>query len=230
MDQRKPNRLKNYDYSQNGYYFVTICTRNRQEWFGIIENGEMKLNENGKIAERIWREIPGHFVNIELDEFVVMPNHIHGIICIKNTVGNRHACSLRDGHTCSLRDGHACSLQKRQYQMIPVVVGSYKSAVTRNIRQIDPGNQFHWQKSFYDHVIRDELSLNRIREYIKNNPRQWDSDRENIKNRRIAVRNRPACSVQEGPACSVQEGPACSVQEGHACSVRGLSPFVLKTK
>ena len=167
--ERKPNRLKNYDYSQSGHYFITICTENRVEWFGKIENGEMLLNEHGIIAQRIWLEIPQHFGYISLDEFMVMPNHIHGIIVVGNNVGNRHACSL----------------QKRQYQIIPVTVGSYKSAVARNIRQIKSNiPKFVWQKSFYDHVIRDEISLNRIREYIRNNPLQWDADVENIKNRR----------------------------------------------
>jgi REP element-mobilizing transposase RayT len=171
LNQRKPNRLRNYDYSQGGYYFVTICTQSRIEFFGEIQNGAMVLNENGKIAEKVWIGIPEHFGNVELDEFVVMPNHIHGIIVVKkDIVGNRHACSL----------------QKRQYQTIPVVVGSYKSAVTRNIRKIkSSGSGFVWQKSFYDHIIRDGSSLNRIREYVINNSIQWDTDVENTKSQEL---------------------------------------------
>ena len=84
MDQRKANRLKNYDYSQNGCYFVTVCTQGRREWFGSIENGVMELNENGRIVSACWDDLPNHYRNIELDEFIVMPNHVHGIIIIGN--------------------------------------------------------------------------------------------------------------------------------------------------
>ena len=89
---RKPNRLKAYDYSTAGYYYVTICTYNRKESFGYIENNRIVLNEYGKITEKTWKEIPNHYPNVELDEFIVMPNHIHGIIIIKNpAVGDGHA-------------------------------------------------------------------------------------------------------------------------------------------
>jgi REP element-mobilizing transposase RayT len=162
MNNRKPTRLHEYDYSQNGYYFVTICTKDRCEWFGKIENDVVELNEYGAIARKAWLEMPGHFKNIELDEFVIMPNHVQGIIVI---VGNRHACSLQI---------------KRQYQTLSVVIGSYKSAVTRDIHQIKNGKNFHWQKSFFDRVIRNENELAFIREYIVNNPKKWDLDIENV--------------------------------------------------
>jgi REP element-mobilizing transposase RayT len=210
MDQRKPNRLKNYDYSQNGYYFVTICTRNRQEWFGKIKNGVMELNRNGEIVEKQWKWLAKQYSDIELDVYEIMPNHVHGIIRI----------NVRNGREITVGNGRDRSLH-RKIKSLPELIGAFKTTSSKMIHN-NGVIEFRWQKSFYDHVIRNELSLNRIREYIKNNPRQWDSDRENIKNRRIAVRNRHACSVQEGPACSVQEG--------HACSVRGLSPFVRKTK
>lgn len=173
LHNRKPNRLCGCNYSQDGYYFVSIRTRDRREWFGKIENGAMKLNKWGEIAKKIWIEIPKHFENAKLDKFVIMPNHIHGIIIIENDdigiVGNRHACSLR-----------ACSLHtKRQYQSIPIIVGSYKSAVTKYINMTNNKIGFHWQKSFYDSIIRSKSSLNRIRRYIDNNPQQWPSDKEN---------------------------------------------------
>ena len=164
MRNRKPNRLKTFDYSTGGYYFVTICTKDHDIWFGQIENGAMELNQYGQIAGKIWTAIPDHFENTELDQFVVMPNHIHGIVVINDgMVGNRHACSL----------------QKRQHQTIPVIIGSYKSAVTKCIHQIKDGRNFHWQKSFFDHVIRDEKSFEAIREYIAHNPLKWDMDVEN---------------------------------------------------
>ena len=129
----------------------------------------MILNRSGVIARKIWLEIPQHFKNVKLDECIVMPNHIHGIIIIddgdNHDVGNRHACSLHQ--------------TERQYQKLSVVVGSYKSAVTKFINIQGNKIYFHWQKSFYDHVIRDEISLHKIREYILANPAMWESDEEN---------------------------------------------------
>ncbi len=131
--------------SQNRFYFVTICAKNRKEYFGEIKNEEMVSNVYGEIAEKLWLKIPKHFEDVELDEHIIMPNHVHGIIIIDSNeepVGNRHACSLQEG---------------RQYQKLPVVMGSYKSAVTRKINQIL--NKFNWQKSFYDHIIRNESTF-----------------------------------------------------------------------
>ena len=171
MNNRKSNRLPEYDYSQDGYYFVTVCAKDRHEWFGTIENDIMELNEYGQIARKMWLEIPCHFESIKLDEFIIMPNHVHGIIII---VGDRHACPLRIG---------------RQYQTLPVVIGSYKSAVARYIHQTKNGHDFHWQKSFYDQIIRDEKGLMQMREYMLNNPKQWELDVEN-------VGHRHACDLQ----------------------------------
>ena len=95
MKNRKPNRLKHYDYSENGYYFVTICTYNRECFFGEIVEGEMVKNEIGELANKFWLDIPVHFRGVELDEYVIMPNHIHGIILINN-VGNAYMRSLRN--------------------------------------------------------------------------------------------------------------------------------------
>ena len=162
MKVRKANRLQDYDYSQNGFYFVTICAKNRKEYFGEIKNEEMVLNDCGEIANQLWLEIPNHFEDVKLDEHIIMPNHVHGIIISdKDDVGNRHACSL----------------QGRQYQKLPVVIGSSKSAVTRKIHQIH--NEFNWQKSFYDHIIRNDKSLHRIRKYIHYNALKWEYNQEN---------------------------------------------------
>ncbi len=131
-----------------------------------IENNQMILNECGKIAEKCWIEIPQHIAHIKTDEFIIMPNHIHGIIIIENDfVGNRHACSLQN--------------ENRQYQKLPVTVGSFKSAVSKLIHQQIQQN-FQWQKSYYDHIIRDEKSLFNIREYIIKNPLNWDTDKNNL--------------------------------------------------
>jgi putative transposase len=150
---RQPTRLKDYDYSQNGYYYVTICTDDRKDWFGRVEKDKMVFNEYGVIAKRLWDEIPAHFEYARLDEYAVMPDHIHGIIIIDTDVGGRHACPL----------------QKRHCQLLPVIIGGYKSAVARRLRMIG-GIDFQWQRSFYDHVIRSEATLQQAREYINNNP------------------------------------------------------------
>jgi REP element-mobilizing transposase RayT len=155
--------LDGYDYSQNGWYFITICVHQRKEVFGNIENEQMVLNNYGKIVEKCWLEIPLHFKNIAFDEFVVMPNHVHGIIIIENGqnhLGNRHAYSL-------------------QHQKLSVVIGSFKSAVSKHIHRLENAAYFQWQKSFYDHIVRDETPLDNIRKYIKNNPLKWSIDKEN---------------------------------------------------
>jgi putative transposase len=93
VKERKPNRLRDYDYSQNGYYFVTICTQGRNDWFGEIIDGEMNLNPFGEIANRSWAELPLHFGFVKGDEFRVMPNHVHGIVVIENeSVGTGRRC------------------------------------------------------------------------------------------------------------------------------------------
>ena len=177
---RKANRYKGYNYSSPGYYFVTICTRDRLPFFGKIENYKMILNECGEIAKKCWLETTEHFPKIKIEEFVIMPNHFHGIIIINDFVGNRHACSLQNN---KLNIAHACSLQNthenRQHQKLPVIIGSFKSAVTKLIHRKYDKN-FQWQKSYYDHIIRNESSLNKIREYIRKNPQNWDTDKNNL--------------------------------------------------
>jgi len=160
MDQRKANRLKNYDYSQNGCYFVTICTQGRREWFGSIENGVMELNENGRFVSACWVDLSNHYRNIELDEFIVMPNHVPGIVVIDNT-------------------GNGLKPFPTKNHGLPEIIRALKTFSSRRINEmIKSGDKFHWQKSFYDHIIRDESSLSRIREYIVNNHEQWDTDTE----------------------------------------------------
>lgn len=164
MPDRKLNRLKGYDYSQNGYYFVTICTKNRQEFFGEIKNGELTLNEYGKITKKCWREIPDHFPNVILDEFIIMPNHIHGIVIIKNNdEGNKNFCSL--------------PWQTKLSKSLSSIIRGFKIGVTKYFREKN-NDEFVWQKSFYDHIIRNEKSLFNIRKYVQNNPFKWTSEQD----------------------------------------------------
>ena len=171
---RKKNRLEDYDYSQDGYYFVTICTKNMVERFGEIRDDKMILSPIGEIVDQCWQAIPEHFPNVELDEYVVMPNHVHGVIVIENNndVGVQNFEPLHD------------KINKFQH-IIPRSLGSiirgFKIGVTKYCRNNNCGNVV-WQRNFYDHIIRNERSLTRIREYIHNNPSQWASDRNNPDN------------------------------------------------
>jgi len=161
IKQRKINRLKDFDYSQAGYYFVTICVYNREDCLGKIINGEMVLNEYGKIVNGRWIWLRNQYSYVTLDEYVVMPNHFHGIIGID--VGN----------------GRDRSLHK--IKPLPELIGAFKTTSSKLIHMAG-FMDFRWQKSFHDHIIRDGISLNKIREYIIYNPAQWDTDVENPKN------------------------------------------------
>ena len=167
-------RLKDWDYASAGCYFVTICTQNREPYFGEVIEQAVHLSPVGEIACQFWSEIPQHSSsNIQVDAFVVMPNHIHGIIVIEDVNGRDVACNVSTGSTMSKISPKAGSLG--------AIVRSYKSAVTRWARM----NQqpfFDWQARFFDHIIRDEKGLNRIRDYIATNPVRWDSDRNNVTN------------------------------------------------
>ena len=176
---RKLNRLRGYNYSQSGWYFITICAKNRKYFLGKILNGKMRLSKIGMMAGKFWREIPLHFPDIELDEFIIMPNHIHGIIVINNkvdkivgnkNVGNKNFCSLQEQ-----------LWQTKWARSLSSVVRGFKIGVIKWCRE-NNYQYFVWQKSYYDHIIRNEKSLNKIREYIINNPLKWEFDRNNLGN------------------------------------------------
>jgi REP element-mobilizing transposase RayT len=183
--ERKRNRLRDFDYSQNGYYFVTICTKDRLNLLGEIGNGRSILNEYGSVVESSWLQIPNHYKNTELEEFVIMPNHIHGIIII---VGNAEMRSVLNPkpHTAGnaeMRFAQNCTHLKRQDRSkmyLSKVIHSFKSSVTRKIRKDYQDYIWGWQKSFYDHVIRNDESLRKIRQYIINNPLNWHLDENNL--------------------------------------------------
>ncbi len=158
MENRKPNRLQKYDYSQNGYYFVTICTKDRYEWFGEVKDDVMELNEYGQIVKKQWIWLSEQYNYIKLDEFAIMPNHLHGILII---VGG----------------GRDRPLQK--IKSLSELVGALKTTSSKLIHMAGLKG-FHWQRSFYDRVIRNEKELMQIREYILNNPKKQDLDIENI--------------------------------------------------
>ncbi len=166
---RRSIRLKGYDYSQPGAYFITICTHTGACVFGEIVNGEMQLNNLGRIVEKEWITTADVRNNIKLDVFIVMPNHFHSIIFIANnaSVGATRRVAPTTPHLLS--------------NSIGAIIGQFKSIVTKNIRKTTFHN-FTWQRNYYEHVIRDEDDLNEIREYIINNPLKWELDAENPDN------------------------------------------------
>ena len=172
---RKSIRLPNYNYAANGYYFVTICTHEKYCYFGNIVNSKMQLSQTGKIAQQHWSEIPQHSKYTYLDEFVIMPNHIHGIIVINNP-NNPHRdvpWNVPTDDDCDI--ARMMSKLSLKSGSLSVIIRSYKSSVTRSRRQNDDNN-FRWQSRFYEHIIRNEKSLNNIRRYIINNPAKWIED------------------------------------------------------
>ena len=167
--RRRSIRLPGYDYTQAGAYFVTLCTQRRECLFGDIVNGEMVMNDAGRLVGKCWSDIPIHFLRVELDEFVIMPNHVHGIVVI--TTGTGTACRA---HTTIERFGRPVA------GSIPTIMRSFKSAVTKRINEMrnNPGNKL-WQRNYFEYVVRDDDVLLKIREYISNNPLKWEFDKEN---------------------------------------------------
>ncbi len=159
--------MKEYDYSQAGAYYVTINVQNRECLFGEIVNYEMVLNDAGKMIEEQWLALLERFPNIELDVYQVMPNHSHGIIVVIENM-----------------DAPLIAVQYKK-PMLGDIVGAFKSITTHEyIKGVDNKNwpQFYkrlWQRNYYEHIIRDEADLNRIRDYIQSNPANWDEDEEN---------------------------------------------------
>jgi len=192
--QRRSIRLKGYDYCQAGAYYVTIVTYQRDLLFGEIVNEEMILNELGKIADECWRAIPDHFPFVELGTYVIMPNHVHGIIWIEEKEGTRRRCVLDDEYRARQRrvptEPNALmetteGFGKPVKGSIPTVVRAYKSAVTYAVNAVqNQRGAVLWQRNYYEHIIRNDRELNNIRRYILNNPLRWQLDRDNAQNRR----------------------------------------------
>ncbi|ROL55715.1 transposase [Bacteroidetes/Chlorobi group bacterium MS-B_bin-24] len=191
IHHRRSIRLQGYDYSQNGAYFITLCTHNRECLFGQIQNGQMILNEYGKIVEQCWNNLSNHYDNIELDAYVIMPNHFHGIILITDNVDNvDNVRAIRELPIHELpihelpRQQQKQRQQQRRKMLLPKIVGRFKMNSAKQINQMrnTPGISV-WQRNYYEHIIRDEKSLENIRNYIINNPAKWQDDDYNLTNR-----------------------------------------------
>ena len=158
--RRKSLRLRNYDYNQAGAYFVTVVVKGRTSIFGEVVGEEVKLNEYGEIVEISWLDLPNHYEHISLDSFIIMPNHIHGIVVISDTEANGVGAGLKPAPT--------------QRHALPEVMRAFKTFSARQINQQRraPGVPL-WQRGYFDHIIRNETDLDRIRDYISTNPLRW---------------------------------------------------------
>ncbi len=171
IHHRRSIRLRYYDYSQAGAYFITLCTQKRECLFGAVVGDDMRLSDAGRMVQDIWDALPGHYSCVELDCFVVMPNHIHGIVVL-NGVGAQFIAPNHDGATNSGAINRAPTVGE--------IIRAFKARCTHRINQLrDMQGASIWQRNYYEHIIRSESSLQETREYIANNPAQWANDREN---------------------------------------------------
>ena len=168
-NRRKQIRLKNFDYSSPNNYFVTICTKNRENLFGDIQRREMVLNEVGRIAEKCWAEIPKHFPNIELDIFQIMPNHVHFILRILCRGVQLNAPTGKDVN-------HFSEISPKK-NTLSIIIRTFKGAIKTICNQ--QGLHLEWQRGYYEHIIRNEKSYQKIYNYIISNSQTWKSDRNN---------------------------------------------------
>lgn len=172
IHHRKSIRLRGYDYSQPGAYFITICTHQRQPLFGDIVDGSMMLNAAGVMVKQCWRALPQHYLGVELGEWVVMPNHFHGIVHIVTTesVGAIHESPLQNISPAN----KPCH---RRGMLLSRFIGQFKMVAAKQINQInDTTGQPVWQRNYHEHIIRNEWAYQNIAEYIRANPQKWQDD------------------------------------------------------
>jgi putative transposase len=187
IQSSRSRRLNGHDYSTAGAYFITICTKNRYRFFGRIESGVLNPTKVSIIAEEIWKQIPSQFPFVELDQFVVMPDHIHGIIIINET--QKPVMPLPSGGTRLIACPQPQGVQKAQespnhktggfagdfnpmfHQNLARIIRWYKGRCSFEIRKSNPS--FEWQGNYYEHIIRDTEAYHRICDYIRDNPKNW---------------------------------------------------------
>ncbi len=179
---RRSTRLRGFDYSQPGAYFVTVCIHDRkQNLFGDVVDGKMILNHFGKYAEKCWLDIPRHFPHAKIDEHIIMPNHIHGIIFIAEPVRATVVRANVGANNDSPLPGNRV---RGTSKTIGSMVRGFKIGVTKWFQASGLGT-IVWQRNYYDRVIRDDKSLFHVRHYIRNNPANWATDSEHHVNDEI---------------------------------------------
>lgn len=191
-------RLLNYDYSSDGAYFVTVCTKNKQHFFGEIINGKLSNIKQTQIVQKCWFDLPNHYANCVLDKFVIMPNHVHGVVFIDNGIkgvkcddvdnrfGGIKTSGVETGFKPVSTDINQCTKQNQinnqhtKHYSLSEIIRGFKTFSARRINEMqNTSGQPFWQSRFYEHVIRDDRALNRIRQYIIDNPINWQDDRNN---------------------------------------------------
>lgn len=183
--------MRSYDYRSVGAYFITICTHQKEAILAEIVNGAVSPSTLGNVVQECWQQIPDHFPHVDLDEFIIMPNHLHGIIFIKDSdVGATHASpalpalsDLADVSTSAHDDRarHASPLQKPGpvKQSLGAIIGSFKSACTKRINEAwNKVGMPVWQRNYHERIIRNEEELHSLRDYILTNPLRWEGDEE----------------------------------------------------
>jgi REP element-mobilizing transposase RayT len=170
---RRSIRLPGYDYTMAGFYAITMCTEDRACYFGNVVDGKMQLNTAGRIADECWRAIPAHFPDAILHAYVIMPNHVHGIVEIRNVPETRNGGETAVGAN-NYSPLHELNTQNKPHgtsRTIGSIVRGFKIGVTKQL------NRSIWQRNYYEHIIRDNDEYDHTVEYIKNNPLQWASDK-----------------------------------------------------
>ena len=180
---RRSLRLKHYDYAKAGFYFITVCAQNKEHLFGEIVDGVMVLNVAGEMVNTLWYEMMDDFPNVHLHEFVIMPNHIHGIIEIVDNVGADSISALNhDKKICMDPKRAEMDSAPTSIVDIPRIMQSFKRHTTLQYikmvknNTLPPFNKRIWQRNYYEHVIRDDVDYERVATYIINNPVTWDDD------------------------------------------------------
>jgi putative transposase len=182
LHKRHSVRLKGYDYSSEGAYFVTICVQDRKFTLGHIIDGNAISSAPGRMVEKWWNKIPSKFPDIKLDALIVMPNHVHGVLFVG-----------ADQRVCPDIKQPRSKMGEHSGSPLPDVIQWFKTMSTNEyIRGVKESNwpafrQRFWQRNYYEHIIRDEYDLNSIREYIVNNPLKWEFDKENPDHIPVAV-------------------------------------------
>ncbi|HLV95659.1 MAG TPA: transposase [Candidatus Acidoferrales bacterium] len=174
--ERRSIRMKGFDYSLPGAYFVTICAHRQKCLFGDVVLGEMKLNQIGVVVNECWLDIPRHFPNVELNAHVVMPNHLHELVAIHETI------RAKQGAAPEARAQHAAPLPRQVLVAgsLPAIIRSFKAASTKCVREVLREAAFDlWQRNYYDGVLRNARELKNARRYIAENPSRWHRDKEN---------------------------------------------------
>jgi len=174
---RRSIRLKGYDYTSPGAYFVTICVQDRACLLGRVVAGGMRLSVWGEIAAEAWCWLEKQYLYVTQDEWVMMPNHLHGILVIEDISGLEHDSRRGDSRLCRSDSRIAPTQTKRK--PLGRLIGAFKTVSTKqiNLERGTPGARF-WQRNYYEHIVRNKRELNAIRVYIRNNPRNWSLDRD----------------------------------------------------